>query len=75
MKLIKLSRPTLLRLGLSMLIGGVLGYLYYAFYGCNGSCTISSSPVNSTLYGMISGALIFGSSLSDKKKQPSEDKD
>lgn len=40
------------------LIGGVGGYLYYYFIGCtSGSCSITSSPVNSTIYGMLLGGL------------------
>ncbi len=41
-------------------LGGVGGYLYYHFVGCaSGSCSISASPINSTLYGCIMGALLF----------------
>ncbi|MCI0751577.1 MAG: DUF6132 family protein [Flammeovirgaceae bacterium] len=36
------------------------GYLYWYFVGCNsGSCAITSSPVNSTLYGAVIGGIIF----------------
>jgi hypothetical protein len=39
------------------LLGGIGGYAYYHFIGCkNGTCMISSRPVNSTLYfGMMGG--------------------
>jgi phage shock protein E len=41
-------------------LGGVLGYLYYHFIGCqSGSCAITSQPVNSTLYGLVMGGLFF----------------
>ncbi|SFU99528.1 hypothetical protein SAMN04487941_3969 [Pontibacter akesuensis] len=43
---------------LSMLVGAILGYLFYAFYGCNGSCMISSSSLTSTLYGTVAGAIL-----------------
>lgn len=42
------------------LVGGTTGYLYYAFIGCaNGTCAITSSPVNSTVYGIFMGGLLF----------------
>ncbi len=43
-----------------ILVGGILGYLYYHFIGCTtGSCAITSKPLNSTVYGMIIGYLMF----------------
>ncbi|NCC47073.1 MAG: hypothetical protein EOM16_08575 [Bacteroidia bacterium] len=47
--------------------GAIAGYLYWFFIGCNsGSCPITSSPLNSTLYGIVLGALFF--SLFKKKE-------
>ena len=47
--------------------GGVLGYLYYIFIGCNNeSCSIASSPYLSALWGGAMGSLLF--SFFDKKK-------
>lgn len=44
------------------LTGAIGGYLYWKFIGCSsGSCAITSSPLNSTLYGMLMGALLFSS--------------
>lgn len=41
-------------------VGAAGGYLYYYFVGCaSGTCAITSSPVNSTLYGIMLGALLF----------------
>ena len=41
---------------LGLVVGGVLGYAYYYFIGCNtGSCAITSKPLNSTAYGMVMG--------------------
>lgn len=38
--------------------GALVGFLYWAFIGCNsGSCAITSNPLNSTLYFSILGAL------------------
>jgi hypothetical protein len=44
------------------LTGALGGFLYWKFIGClDGTCSITSSPVNSTLYFGFFGALIFGS--------------
>jgi hypothetical protein len=41
-------------------VGGVLGFAYYYFIGCeSGTCAITSSPINSTLYGMLMGGLLL----------------
>ena len=49
---------------IAALIGGALGYFYYAFVGCGtGTCAITSSPIKSTLYFMFMGGL-FGSMIS-----------
>lgn len=37
--------------------GALLGFVYWYFWGCEGGCTISSSPWNSMLYGATMGAL------------------
>ncbi|WP_299762669.1 hypothetical protein [uncultured Pontibacter sp.] len=58
MKLNKLSLNAATKLVLSMTVGAILGYLFYAFHGCNGSCMISSSPLNSTLYGTVAGVIL-----------------
>jgi hypothetical protein len=49
-----------------VILGSVAGYLYWKFAGCEGSCTITSSPLNSTLYGALVGGLLF--SMFKKKK-------
>jgi Family of unknown function (DUF6132) len=43
-----------------VVLGAAAGYLYYHFVGCaSGSCAITSSPVNSTLYGAVMGGLLL----------------
>lgn len=43
-----------------IVVGAIGGYLYWYFIGCNsGTCMITSSPVNSTLYGGVMGALVI----------------
>ncbi len=47
---------------LGVMIGSIAGYAYYHFVGCNsGSCSITSNPLNSTLYGAFMGIFLFNS--------------
>jgi len=40
-------------------IGAAAGFLFYKFVGCSsGTCPITSSPVGSTLYGMLIGLVL-----------------
>jgi len=42
-----------------ILLGGLLGFLYYKIIGCRtGSCPITSNPWISTLYGALTGLII-----------------
>ncbi|HRP68704.1 MAG TPA: hypothetical protein PLY93_04165 [Turneriella sp.] len=44
-----------------VVLGGLLGYLYYRFVGCKtGACPIVSKPVPSILYGAALGGMIGG---------------
>lgn len=55
---------------IGMILGAVGGYLYYYFWGCNsGSCSITSSPLNSTIYGTIMGAFLLNIFEPENKKQ------
>ncbi len=39
-----------------VIIGGILGYLYYHYEGCTtGSCGITSNPISSILFGSVLG--------------------
>lgn len=45
--------------GIGIVMGAVAGYLYWYYVGCmSGSCAITSSPVNSALYGSLMGGLL-----------------
>lgn len=46
------------KLFLPVLLGALGGFLYYNFIGCNGSCAITGSPINSTLYGSLIGLIL-----------------
>ena len=53
-----------------IVIGGILGYAYYHFIGCNtGTCAITSKPSNSTAYGMVMGYLMFSVFQKSKIKE------
>jgi len=47
---------------IGIIIGAICGYAYYYFVGCaNGTCTITSKPGSSILYGAMMGALLLNS--------------
>lgn len=55
-RFLKNNRLTLI----GVLLGAVGGYLYWYFIGCNtGSCPITSSPVNSAIWGAVVLGLVF----------------
>jgi uncharacterized membrane protein YeaQ/YmgE (transglycosylase-associated protein family) len=42
------------------LIGALVGFLYWKFVDCaSGTCAITSSPINSSIYGALMGSLLF----------------
>jgi len=45
------------RLLIGVLLGGVAGYIYYYFWGCNGACAITSSPIKTVIFGSLLGGL------------------
>ncbi len=55
------------------IIGAVAGFLYWKYIGCvSGNCAITSNPVNSTIYGFVTGGLLF-SIFNDKKSIKKKD--
>ena len=45
---------------IGIVVGAIGGYAYYYFVGCeNGTCAITSKPLNSTLYGAMMGGILF----------------
>ncbi len=51
-------------------VGAIAGYFYWQQVGCStGSCAITSKPLNSTLYGGVLGALVFGLFKKQNKKK------
>lgn len=54
---------------IGVVFGAIGGFSYYSVIGCNsGTCSITSSPINSTLYGMIMGGLLFSLFQKEKSK-------
>lgn len=54
---------------LGIILGAIVGFLYYQFIGCStGTCNITSKPLNSTVYFAVMGGLIF--SLFKKEETP-----
>lgn len=49
--------------------GAVAGYLYYLFFGCRGSCPITSNPYYTMLYFTAVGGLISLIILPDSGKK------
>ena len=47
---------------LGAVVGGIGGWAWWHYFGCTSGCAITSSPVNSTLYGALLGALLSYSS-------------
>lgn len=45
-----------------IVLGALGGFLYWKFVGCTtGSCPITSSPINSALWGAFMGGLLLSS--------------
>jgi hypothetical protein len=60
---------------LGVLIGAIAGYAYYYFVGCNsGTCAITSSPINSTIYGVLMGGLLFNMIQTEFSKKTNDGK-
>jgi len=59
----------ILRIVLFCLIGGLLGFAYYTFWGCDTGCTIKSSPYLMSLYGGLIGLTLSLPGKSEKKKK------
>jgi hypothetical protein len=52
-----------------IVLGGIGGYVYYLYYGCSRGCPIISNPLNTVLYGMLTGGLLFSSIKINSKKE------
>ena len=53
-----LNKSNLRRMGIGIVLGGLVGFAYYYFIGCkSGTCAITSNPIVSTMYGVLLGVL------------------
>ena len=60
---------------LGVIVGTIGGYLYWYFIGCNnGTCPLTSSPINSSIAGALLGGLVF-TSFPNSKKNENKDKE
>lgn len=58
---------------IAVVAGAAAGFGYWFFIGCNsGTCAITSSPVNSSIYGALMGILLVNSFSGEKKNSPAD---
>lgn len=55
----KILRSETIFTGIGYTLGALLGYFYYMYYPCTTGCAITSSPVGTTLIGLLLGGLVF----------------
>lgn len=59
----------------AIIVGATAGFAYWHFVGCTSGCAITSSPVNSSLYGALMGVLLMNTfSKSRKNKSTGQSK-
>jgi len=57
-----LTSRTFLKSAIAVLVGGLVGFLYYYFIGCSsGHCAITGSPLGSIIFGGLLGFFIVNS--------------
>jgi hypothetical protein len=54
-----------------MILGAIGGFFYWKFYGCDGTCLITSSPVRSIIYFGVMGGIV-NSMFQPKQKETKE---
>ena len=54
-----------------VILGAVAGagWFYWSQWGCTAGCSITGSPVNSSLYGAFMGGLLVNSVRKEKKNE------
>ncbi len=64
-----MTKKAIIITAIGVVVGAIAGYLYYFYIGCaSGTCSITSKPLNSTLYGSLMGGLIFNMFIKSPKK-------
>jgi len=51
-----------------ILLGAAGGYFYWKFYGCDGTCFITSNPIRTMIYFAIMGGLLNNMFKPEQKK-------
>lgn len=51
---------------LGVLVGAGGGWLYWYYHGCDHGCSITGSPLNSSLYGALMGFLLARLVIGDR---------
>lgn len=70
MKILEYLKDRWTRIATYIFLGGIGGFAYYYFIGCNtGTCPITSNPYISTSYGMMMGLLLSIDSKKESKKE------
>lgn len=55
-------------------LGAVAGFLYWYYIGCtSGSCAITSSPINSSVYGAFLGVMVVNMFKKEDKQSGKQD--
>ena len=68
-------KTAIIKWSLGILMGATAGFLYWYYIGCaSGSCAITSSPINSTLYGGLMGGLLLNSFENKKRNEADQSK-
>jgi len=63
-----MTKKAIIITGIGIATGAIAGYAYYHYIGCaSGTCTITSKPLNSTLYGSVMGGLVFNMFIKKEK--------
>jgi len=64
-----MTKKAIIITGIGIVVGAIAGYLYYHYVGCaSGTCSITSKPLNSSLYGALIGGLLFNIFVKTPKK-------
>lgn len=64
-----MTKKAIIITGIGIIVGAIAGYLYYYYVGCtSGTCSITSRPFNSSLYGALMGGLVFNMFVKSPKK-------
>ena len=65
-----MNKKEIIITSIGVVVGLISGYAYYHYIGCvSGTCSITSKPLNSTLYGGLMGGLLFNLFATSPKKK------